>query len=82
MTRYASPHHTPPPERAGTGGIRVADPAGAQLVPYGQSIWLEGEILCRSGETGMSCEIVPSGHGFSLSRADLQLHRAARCRRA
>lgn len=45
----------------------------AQVVAYGQAIWLGEELVCRSAETGMRCESLRSGNGFEVSRGELDI---------
>ncbi|WP_460437069.1 DUF6636 domain-containing protein [Angustibacter speluncae] len=45
------------------------DPS-AEVLPYGEAVAV-GDLECRSAETGVTCEHLPSGHGFTLARAAL-----------
>jgi hypothetical protein len=42
---------------------------GTDPLPYGQSIQA-GSLRCDSAESGMSCNDLATGHGFTLSRQD------------
>lgn len=45
------------------------DPS-AEVLPYGEAVAV-GDLRCRSAETGVTCEHLPTGHGFTLARAAL-----------
>ena len=51
------------------GGLLADGPA----LPYGYEIE-HGPILCRSDETGVTCDNLTTGHGFKVSRASFDLY--------
>ena len=61
---------------AGSAGFMCAGDSvqeeGAPVLPYG-GVVTRGDIRCRSEESGMTCEHVPSGKRFMLSRERYEL---------
>ncbi len=51
------------------GGLLADGPA----LPYGYEIE-HGPILCRSDETGVTCDNLTTGHGFKVNRASFNLY--------
>jgi hypothetical protein len=61
-------------DETGAGVVCAGDAVGASelVLEYGEKLQ-GGPILCESQESGMSCEHVETGRGFTIARADYEL---------